>query len=76
MRNEIGGSYLVNMFRELSIEFKGIKGAIKDYTSEPCITNYLEELEKSILSKNRDDIVFLLYTWRKSFTIEDIAAQQ
>ncbi|MDR3584513.1 MAG: toll/interleukin-1 receptor domain-containing protein [Desulfosporosinus sp.] len=50
----------MDMFRELSIEFKGIKGAIKDYTSEPCITNYLDELEKSILLKNRDEIVFLL----------------
>lgn len=46
--------------RELRIEFNGIKNIIVDYTSDGNIINYLDQLDKAIISCDIDSINYCL----------------
>ncbi len=65
-------------FKILTIKIMGIAKCIKKYTSEPSITNILDELETAINTNNVEVILFAcnsIVTWYKK-NISDILSNQ
>lgn len=50
----------MNAFQRLKIEYDGIFGTIKEYTSDPSIMNYLIKLKKAIESADYETICYSL----------------
>jgi hypothetical protein len=50
----------VDAFKKLSFDVPGIQGVISDYTSEPYITNIIEQLGKAVGEKKLDETIYFL----------------
>ena len=50
----------MNNYQRLSLEYDGIYGTIKKYTSDSIIMNYLDKLKVSIKNVDYDAIIYTL----------------
>lgn len=58
----------MNIFKQLQIEYDGLSGTIKEYTSEPKVVNYLDKLKLGIDTGDYDTIKYSaeeLIVWYK-----------